>query len=157
MRQRRVVRARAYEIPQNVRHLKSLGLGLFGRACGESRILPRALNHPSPQPPPSQSISLVRQGVTSIGMARTKGRKRRALWELDLKALHFSDAAKRKHLSSASAPDCLCLQLPRELLQPSPACENKPRSGEYYGDGNFLIVPKRVNVRPSEFPSLILS
>lgn len=75
-------------------------------------------------------------------------RRRRALWELDLKALHFGGAAKRKHLSSASAPDCLCLQLPRELPQPSPACENKPSlflslSGEYYGDGNFLIAATR--------------
>ncbi|TGZ53847.1 hypothetical protein DBV15_01835 [Temnothorax longispinosus] len=91
-----------------------------------------------------------------------EGGSRRALWELDLKALHFGDAAKRKHLSSASAPDCLCLQLPRELLQPSPACENKPRSGEYYGDGNFLIVPTRQHpyftrpVLPTTKPPLAL-
>ncbi|KYN05581.1 hypothetical protein ALC62_03499, partial [Cyphomyrmex costatus] len=39
---------------------------------------------------------------------------RLTLWELDLKALHFSGAAKRKHLSSANAPDCLCRGLSSE-------------------------------------------
>lgn len=78
----------------------------------------------------------------------------RALWELDLKALHFGSAAKRKHLSSANAPDCLCLQLPSELPQPSPACENKPLSlcvsslvGEYYGEtGIFLSLVRALTL-----------
>lgn len=120
-------------------------------------------NHPSPassaiplQHPVHPPHRLDKEWRTS-GRPGWREGSQRALWELDLKALHFGGAAKRKHLSSASAPDCLCLALPRELLQPSSACENKPRSGEYYGDGNFLIVPTRVSIRSSEFPSLILS
>lgn len=143
-------RAHAYESPQNPSVLVCLNALVTNLAFSPASPI-------IPLQPPGPSSSSVRQGMTNVGTVRMEGGSRQALWELDLKALHFGGAAKRKHLSSASAPDCLCLQLPRELLQPSPACENKPRSGEYYGDGNFLIVPTRVSVRSSEFPSLILS
>lgn len=143
-------RAHAYEIPQNPSVLICLNALATNLAFSPA-------TQTIPLQPPGLSSSSVRQGMTNVGTVRMEGGIQRALWELDLKALHFGDAAKRKHLSSASAPDCLCLQFPRELLQPSPVCENKPRSGEYYGDGNFLIVPTRVSVRSSEFSSLILS
>ncbi|EGI66671.1 hypothetical protein G5I_04787 [Acromyrmex echinatior] len=47
--------------------------------------------------------------MTNVGTIRMKEGNWRTLWELDLKALHFGDAAKRKHLSSANVPDCLCV------------------------------------------------
>ncbi|KYN33816.1 hypothetical protein ALC56_11892, partial [Trachymyrmex septentrionalis] len=50
-----------------------------------------------------------RNGICFLLGRLTREGNWRTLWELDLKALHFGDAAKRKHLSSANAPDCLCV------------------------------------------------
>lgn len=113
MRQRRVVRARlgnpsereALQIPRSAFVWTRL------RRISHSPACPRPFPFSFPRFP-----SPVRQGVRNIEIVRMEGQNRRALWELDLKALHFGGATKRKHLSFASAPDCLCLQLPRELL-----------------------------------------
>lgn len=59
--------------------------------------------------PPSQSTSLVRQDVTSIGIARTERQKRWALWELDLKALHFGEMPWNQNIYHPRARQIVCV------------------------------------------------
>lgn len=92
-------RALTKSLRRDVRHWKSLGLSLFGRACGKSCTLSRVLPTIPFNP---QSIALVRQGAV--------GRNRRTLWELDLKALYyFSAVSRNENIYHSQASQIVCL------------------------------------------------
>jgi len=143
-------RARAYEIPQNVRHSKSLGLGLFGRAC-ESRIL----NHSPSTSPVRSSHRLDKEWRTE----RSGGRESASIMGIGFKSTTLRRCRETKtfiirerarlFVSPASA---------RIASAVAVACENKPRSGaNITAMGIFLSFPTRVSIQSSKFLSLILS